>query len=99
MQTFHMLPVLAAGLDETLYWLGVGSLAGALARWLLPGEQKMNWILTMILGIAGAFLGDFALAQFNKEAAPIWMSIASATGGAFLLLVLVQALGIFKKKA
>ena len=32
----------------------VGLIVGALARGLLPGDQKMGWILTCVLGIAGS---------------------------------------------
>jgi uncharacterized membrane protein YeaQ/YmgE (transglycosylase-associated protein family) len=32
----------------------LGLIVGALARGLLPGEQKMGWILTCLLGIAGS---------------------------------------------
>ena len=31
----------------------VGLIVGALARFLLPGEQKMGWILTGALGVGG----------------------------------------------
>lgn len=38
----------------------LGLIVGALARGLLPGEQKMGWILTCLLGIAGSVLAGFA---------------------------------------
>ena len=37
----------------------VGLIVGALARFLLPGEQKMGWILTCLLGIAGSMIAGF----------------------------------------
>ena len=37
----------------------VGLVVGALARFVLPGEQKMGWILTILLGIAGAYAGSW----------------------------------------
>jgi uncharacterized membrane protein YeaQ/YmgE (transglycosylase-associated protein family) len=90
---------LMANLGEVGFWLGIGIVSGALARWLLPGDQKMNWILTMILGIAGALVGGAVLAQIVPGVTPVWMSIASATAGAFILLVIVQAFGAFKPKS
>ena len=37
----------------------VGLIVGALARFVLPGEQKMGWILTCLLGIAGSLTAGF----------------------------------------
>lgn len=37
----------------------VGLIVGALARFVMPGEQKMGWILTCVLGVAGSFLAGF----------------------------------------
>ena len=37
----------------------VGLIVGALARFLLPGEQKMGWILTCLLGIGGSMAAGF----------------------------------------
>jgi len=99
MQTFVVEPLIAAAIQEIGFWCGIGILAGALARWILPGDQKMNWILTMILGIAGAFLGGFLTSYLPIENPPGWMPLVSATVGAFLLLVIVQALGLFKPKS
>ena len=40
-------------------WIILGLIAGALAKWLMPGEQGGGWILTMVLGIVGAFVGGW----------------------------------------
>ena len=37
----------------------VGLIAGALARLLMPGKDPMGIIMTIILGIAGSFVGGF----------------------------------------
>lgn len=37
----------------------VGLIAGALARLLMPGRDPMGIIMTIILGIAGSFVGGF----------------------------------------
>ena len=41
----------------------VGIIAGYLARALLPGKQDMSFIMTVILGIAGALVGYFIFAE------------------------------------
>ena len=40
-------------------WIVFGLIVGAIARLLMPGRQPMGIILTMLLGIAGAFVGGF----------------------------------------
>lgn len=70
----------------------VGLVVGALARFVLPGEQKMGWILTCVLGVAGSMLAGFVgqvagLYQAGQGAG--W--IASVLG-AVVLLVVVQKL-------
>lgn len=42
-----------------LIWLLVGLVAGALARFLLPGEDPMGFVGTMILGLIGSLVGGF----------------------------------------
>jgi uncharacterized membrane protein YeaQ/YmgE (transglycosylase-associated protein family) len=37
----------------------VGLIAGALARLLMPGRDPMGIIMTIVLGIAGSFVGGF----------------------------------------
>src|SRR4051794_28767273 len=37
----------------------VGLIVGALARFVLPGDQKMGWIMTCLLGIAGSVVAGF----------------------------------------
>ena len=66
----------------------LGLIVGAIARFLLPGEQKMGWILTCVLGIAGSFLAGFvgqALGWYQVGQAAGW--IASVVGAVVLLWV------------
>jgi uncharacterized membrane protein YeaQ/YmgE (transglycosylase-associated protein family) len=42
-----------------LWWLIIGLVAGALARFLMPGRQPMGWLLTMVLGLVGSMVGGF----------------------------------------
>ncbi len=70
----------------------VGLIVGAIARFLLPGEQKMGWILTCLLGIAGSvgagFVGQ-AMGWYSAGQGAGW--IASVVG-ALVLLFVVQKL-------
>ena len=38
----------------------LGPILGFLVRGLVPGDQKMGWVLTCLLGIAGSVLAGFA---------------------------------------
>lgn len=42
-----------------LSWIVLGLVAGAIAKLLMPGRDPGGWIVTMLLGIAGAFVGGF----------------------------------------
>ncbi|HBJ69344.1 MAG TPA: GlsB/YeaQ/YmgE family stress response membrane protein, partial [Alcaligenes faecalis] len=37
----------------------VGFIVGLLARAIMPGDQKMGWIMTTILGIVGSFVAGY----------------------------------------
>jgi uncharacterized membrane protein YeaQ/YmgE (transglycosylase-associated protein family) len=40
-------------------WIVFGLLAGVIAKLLMPGRDPGGCIITMLLGIAGAFVGGF----------------------------------------
>ncbi len=71
-----------------------GLIVGILARLLMPGKEAfpdgvIGWILTAVLGIAGAFIGGFiarSLWAGENYAAGWIMSIL----GAILLLIIVR---------
>lgn len=42
-----------------LIWLLIGLIAGALARLLVPGNDPMGLLGTMILGLVGSLIGGF----------------------------------------
>lgn len=70
----------------------VGLIVGAIARWLMPGEQKMGWILTGLLGIGGSMLAGYvgqAMGWYQAGRGAGW--IASVVG-ALVLLFVVQKL-------
>ena len=72
----------------------VGLIVGALARFVLPGEQKMGWILTCVLGIAGSVVTGFigqGLGWYQAGQGAGW--IASVVGAALLLFVVQKLRG------
>ncbi|ONH28824.1 GlsB/YeaQ/YmgE family stress response membrane protein [Pseudofrankia asymbiotica] len=42
-----------------IFWLLLGLVAGALARFLVPGRDPMGIGATIVLGVVGSFLGGF----------------------------------------
>ena len=46
-----------------IWMLVVGFVVGLIARAIKPGADSMGWVLTIVLGIAGAFVGGALLVQ------------------------------------
>lgn len=69
-----------------LWTLIVGFVVGLLARAVKPGDDSMGWIMTMLLGVAGAFLASFAgqALGFYRPGEPAGI-IASVLGSVVLL--------------
>ncbi len=44
-----------------LSWAIFGLIAGALAKWIMPGKDPGGIFITMLLGIAGALVGGGAV--------------------------------------
>jgi uncharacterized membrane protein YeaQ/YmgE (transglycosylase-associated protein family) len=42
-----------------LTWVVLGLIVGALAKWIMPGDDPGGIFITILIGIAGALLGGF----------------------------------------
>jgi len=42
-----------------LYTILIGAVIGVLARFLKPGADPMGWILTILVGMLGAWVGGY----------------------------------------
>lgn len=72
-----------------LAWIIFGLIAGALAKFIMPGIQGGGIILTIILGVVGALLGGFLgthVFGFGDISGFDLRSLAIAVCGALLLL-------------
>src|SRR4051794_20933635 len=49
-----------------LLWIVFGLLAGGVARWIMPGPDRMGLIATIVLGVAGALLGGVIGSVFGS---------------------------------
>ena len=76
-------------------WIVLGIIAGALAKWLMPGKDGGGIFITMGLGIAGAFVGGFLGSFLGVGVTGGGINLASigtATTGAFILLWLYRTI-------
>lgn len=42
---------------DVVSWVVFGLVVGLIARFLVPGKQPIHWMLTVVLGIVGSFVG------------------------------------------
>ncbi len=74
-----------------LHWVLLGLVAGALAKYLMPGRDPSGCIVTILLGIVGAFIGGLigtAVGWGSVTAASFEpRSLALATLGAIVILL------------
>jgi len=47
------------GITEILSWIVFGFIAGAVAKWLMPGRDPGGFVGTIIIGIVGALVGGY----------------------------------------
>ncbi len=74
-------------------WIILGGIAGAIAKLIMPGKDPGGFIVTILLGIAGAFVGGFISTQIGfgtVSGAFDLVSLIIATGGALILLLLYR---------
>lgn len=72
----------------------VGLIVGALARLVLPGDQKMGWILTCLVGIGGSLIAGYvgqAMGWYTVGQTAGW--IASIVGALVLLFIVQKVRG------
>lgn len=75
-----------------LSWLLLGLIAGALAKWIMPGDDPGGIWVTILIGIVGAFVGGFvgSLVGIGTTGGLSIGSILTAVGGALLLLLVYR---------
>ena len=74
-----------------LYTLLIGLIVGAIAKLIVPGKDPGGWIITILLGIAGSFVGTWlgrVLGIYSGGEAAGWIA---SIAGAVLLLLLYRA--------
>lgn len=79
-----------------LYWVLLGLVAGALAKFLMPGRDPAGCIFTIILGVIGAVVGGWIGTYFGWGRVTVGTldlrSVGIATFGAIILLAIGRLL-------
>jgi uncharacterized membrane protein YeaQ/YmgE (transglycosylase-associated protein family) len=73
-----------------LGWLLIGLVAGVVGKFVMPGKDPGGFIVTILIGIAGALLAGFVAQTMNWTLVGGWQNYAAATAGAIVLLVLYR---------
>ena len=79
------------GIVEILGWIVIGLIAGALGKLIMPGDDPGGIIVTILLGIAGAFVGGFLANLIGIGGGGTIWTIIIATIGAIILLAIYRA--------
>lgn len=75
-----------------LFWIIVGIVAGALAKAVVPGNERGGWVTSLILGLVGALVGGFVSNSLLGHSYGGWIgSTVVAFVGAVLVLVIYNA--------
>ena len=72
-------------------WIIIGAIAGALAKLIMPGDDPGGIIVTILLGIVGAFVGGFLTSLIGIGSGGFIWTILVATLGAIILLAIYRA--------
>lgn len=77
-----------------LWTLIVGLIVGAIAKFLMPGRDPGGFIITMLLGVAGAFVASFIGDSLGwyEQGEPAGF-VASVVGAVILLAIYRAVIG------
>jgi uncharacterized membrane protein YeaQ/YmgE (transglycosylase-associated protein family) len=76
-------------------WIVMGLVAGALAKFLLPGKDPGGCIMTILIGVVGAVAGGYLATRLGYGGISGFdlRSLGIAVVGAFLCLLVLRMLG------
>lgn len=79
-----------------LSWIIFGLIAGAVAKWITPGEGPGGCLVTIVIGVIGGILGGWIGTQmgFGEGDVMTWnlQSFLLAIAGSVILLLIYRAI-------
>lgn len=82
-------------------WIIIGLLAGLIARAIMPGEQPGGVIVTILLGIGGAFLGGWlgsTIVGKGLTGFSFWSLLLAVVGALILLFAYQMITGAMRRR-
>ena len=76
-----------------LWMLIIGLVAGAIAKLIMPGKDPGGILLTMVLGIAGSFVGGFLARAMGMGEGGAAGLVGSVIGAIILLAIYRMVVG------
>ena len=75
-------------------WIVLGLIVGVVAKLVMPGKDPGGFFVTILIGIAGAFVGGYIgnFLGFGSVSGFDFRSLLLAVGGAVLLLIGYRAM-------
>ena len=73
-----------------LWWIIIGGIAGGIAKLLMPGRDPGGCIVTILLGIAGAFLAGWLGKAVGLYGDNQGAGFIAAIVGAFVILAIYR---------
>lgn len=73
------------GLFDILGWIIMGFIVGVLAKWIMPGKDPGGFWVTVLIGIAGAFVGGLISNLLGVGGGFIVNLLFAVAGGVLLL--------------
>ena len=75
---------------EIIWTIIIGLLAGIVAKFLMPGRDPGGFIITILLGIAGAFVATYLGQALGWYSAGEGAGFIGAVVGAIILLIVYR---------
>lgn len=76
--------------NSWLWWIIIGGIAGAIAKFLMPGRDPGGCIVTILLGIAGAFVAGFIGQSLGLASTRNGAGFIGAIIGAIIILAVYR---------
>jgi len=76
----------------------IGGIVGWLASIIMKTNAQMGWIANVLVGVIGSALGFWIAGLLGLSATGGIARFLVSIAGAVVLILILQALGVFKKK-